>query len=105
MPSSIRGSGCDERRMSVRADTLGEIVVSPQSSSILRDTLRNILRQRSAVVGLALLGFLLFTAVFADVIASRDPDQVLIGLEPGAVRRAPPCIHLLGCPAERPEHL
>jgi peptide/nickel transport system permease protein len=91
--------------MSVQADTLGEIVVSPASSSILRDTLRNVLRQRSAIVGLTLLGLLVFTAIFADIIASRDPNQVLIGLEPGAVRRAAPCIHLLGCPADRPEHL
>src|SRR5689334_17468983 len=91
--------------MSVQADTLGEVFVAPAPSSIWRETLRNILRQRSAVVGLVLLLFLVFVAVFADQIASTDPNQVLIGVEPGAVRRAPPCIHLLGCAADKPEHL
>jgi ABC-type dipeptide/oligopeptide/nickel transport system permease subunit len=90
--------------MSLQAD-LAEPFVAPASSSILRDTLGNVVRQRSAAVGLVLLGLLLFTALFADVIAPTDPTQVLIGIEPGAVRRAPPCIHLLGCAADRPEHL
>ena len=90
--------------MTLQAETLGEPIIAPQSS-IWRDTLRNILRQRSALVGIALLGFLVLTAVFADQIASTDPDAVLIGVEQGAVRRAPPCIHFLGCPVEKPEHL
>ena len=25
--------------------------------------------------------------------------------EPGAVKRSPPCVHLLGCPADKPEHI
>ncbi len=91
--------------MTARSDALGQPLAVPRQTSLLRDTLRNILRQRSAVVGLALLGFLVFTAVFADQIASTDPTAVLIGEESGAVRRAPPCIHALGCAADRPEHL
>jgi peptide/nickel transport system permease protein len=90
--------------MTLQAEVLGEpLVMVAAPSSIWRDTLRNVLRQRSAVVGLLLLAFLVFTALFADLIAPIDPTQVLIG-EPGAVRRAPPCIHVLGCPADRPEH-
>ncbi len=76
-----------------------------QRTGIWRDTMRNVLRQRSAVVGLVLLSFLTFTALFAPIIAPFDPNQVLIGIQPGAVRRAPPCIHALGCPAELPEHI
>ena len=91
--------------MTVQADALGEPLATPGASGIWRDALRNIVRQRSAVVGLTLLGFLLFVAIFADVIATTDPNAVLIGVEPGAVRRAPPCIHLLGCPATIPEHI
>jgi ABC-type dipeptide/oligopeptide/nickel transport system permease subunit len=67
-----------------------------------RETLRNVLAQRSAQVGLVLLIFLVLTAVFADVIAPYDPLDNLNGPgEPG--RRAEPCIHLLGCPADQPE--
>jgi ABC-type dipeptide/oligopeptide/nickel transport system permease subunit len=91
--------------MTVTADALGETLISPAPSSIWRDTLRNIVRQRSAVVGLILLGFLVLVAIFADVIAPIDPNAVLIGVEQGAVRRAPPCIHILGCAADKPEHL
>ena len=35
----------------------------------LRETLRNVFSQRSARVGVIILGFLVFTAVFADIIA------------------------------------
>ncbi|MFL5679172.1 MAG: ABC transporter permease [Chloroflexota bacterium] len=76
-----------------------------QSSNLWRDTIGNVLRQRSAVVGLILIALLVGVAVFADVIATTDPNQVLIGVEPGAVRRAPPCVHALGCPPDKPEHL
>ena len=69
-----------------------------------RTTLRRILRQRSAVIGLLLIGFLCFIAIFADVIANYDPIKVLIGVEDGVKPRLGPCIHLLGCPADQPEH-
>ncbi|HZD56813.1 MAG TPA: ABC transporter permease [Anaerolineales bacterium] len=74
------------------------------SNSLWRVTLRRILRQRSAKIGLAILGFLLLVAIFAPVIAPYDPEQVLIGVEDVKKREAP-CIHLLGCPADRPQHL
>jgi ABC-type dipeptide/oligopeptide/nickel transport system permease subunit len=73
--------------------------------SLLRDTLRNILRQRSAIVGLTVLGFLVLVAIFAGVIAPYDPIQVLLGVEDSAKPRLAPCIHLLGCAASLPEHL
>jgi ABC-type dipeptide/oligopeptide/nickel transport system permease subunit len=53
---------------------------------------------------MTLLGFLTLVAILAPVIAPYDPLQVLIGLEP-VKKRADPCIHLLGCPAEQPQHL
>jgi ABC-type dipeptide/oligopeptide/nickel transport system permease subunit len=67
-------------------------------------TARRLVRQRSAVVGLIILAVLLFTAIFAPVIAPYEPDQVLIGVEDVKKRQAP-CIHLLGCPADQPQHL
>jgi peptide/nickel transport system permease protein len=51
-----------------------------------------------------LIGFLVFIAVFAPVLATHDPNQVLIGIEESAKPRLPPCIHILGCPADQPEH-
>lgn len=71
-----------------------------------RDTFRNILRQRSAVFGLVLIGFFLLVALVAPLIAPFDPDVGMLDLgEVGAVKRAAPCIHLLGCPADQPQHI
>jgi len=81
------------------------LAATRRNSGLWRDTFRNILRQRNAVVGLILLGFLLLTAIFADVIATYPPDQVLIGVEQNVKKSSPPCIHLLGCPASQPEHI
>lgn len=74
------------------------------SNSLWRLTLRRLLKQRSAVVGLTILGILVFVAIAAPVIAPYDPLQPLIGIE-DVRKRQPPCIHLLGCPADQPQHL
>ena len=87
------------------AGLLGDPLATKAPTGIWRDTLRNILRQRNAVVGLILLSILVFGAVFADVLTTNNPDQVLIGIEPGVKKSSPPCIHLLGCPATQPEHI
>ena len=44
-----------------------------RGSSIWRDALGNVLRQRSAIVGLFLLAILVLTAIFAPLIAPQDP--------------------------------
>ncbi len=76
-------------------------------ANIWRDTASGILRQRSAQAGLVILGFLLFLAVFANVIAPFGPtDDIRYLVPPEHVNRlTPPCVHLLGCPASMPEHL
>ena len=73
------------------------------STGIWRDTLRNLLRQRNAVFGGGVMLFFILVAIFADVIATHDPNDVLIGVE-GAKKLAPPCIHALGCPSTQPEY-
>ncbi len=74
-----------------------EIKAKPKS--LWRETLENLLRNQSAVVGLVLLGALLLIAIFAPLIATHDPEKVMIDIpEEGAVKRMDPCIHLLGCP-------
>lgn len=75
-----------------------------RSNSLWRLTLRRIFRQRSAVVGMVILGFLILVAIFADAIAPYNPTDVLIGIEDGVKKRSAPCIHLLGCPEDQPQH-
>ncbi len=78
------------------------------TEGLWRDTVRNLLRQRSAVVGLILLTFLFLVAIFADVIATHDPIQSMLELGEPVSRQRPetltPCVHALGCPTDRPEH-
>jgi len=65
---------------------------------------RRFFRRKSAMVGLGILGLLILTAIFAPAIAPYHPEQVLIGVEQVRKRQAP-CIHLLGCPTDQPQHL
>ena len=82
-----------------------ETVAAPKPSSLRRDTVHNILRQRSAIVGLIILISLIMVAILAPVIAPYDPETSMLDLgEPGK-RGQPPCIHLLGCPADQPQHI
>ncbi|MGC9395453.1 MAG: ABC transporter permease [Anaerolineae bacterium] len=74
-----------------------------RANSLWRLMLRRILRQRSAIIGGVILGILILVAAFAPVIAPYDPEEVLIGVEPVRKRQAP-CIHLLGCPTDQPQH-
>ncbi len=73
-------------------------------ASIWRDTLRRLFHRRSAVLGSVILGALALVAIFAPYIAPYDPVQVLIGHE-DVKKREPPCIHWLGCPADKPQLL
>lgn len=66
--------------------------------------LRRLFRARSGVAGMILLGLLSLVAIFAPLIAPYDPIQVLIGVE-DVKRRAAPCVHILGCPDDKPQHL
>jgi peptide/nickel transport system permease protein len=84
---------------------VAETLASTRPASLWRDTLASVLRQRSAQVGLIILGVLVFMSVFAPLIAPFNPDQTLLGIEPGVVKRSGPCIHLLGCPADQPQHI
>jgi ABC-type dipeptide/oligopeptide/nickel transport system permease subunit len=63
--------------------------------------LRRLFRHTSARLGMFLLGVLLICAIFAEWIAPFDPILPLKGVK----RRDTPCIHLLGCPKDKPQHL
>lgn len=75
-----------------------------RANSLWRLTLRRLFRQRSATIGLILLGILILSAIFAPLIAPYDPEQPLIGIEEVGKREGP-CVHLLGCPPERSQHI
>ncbi|MEK7276383.1 MAG: ABC transporter permease [Chloroflexota bacterium] len=84
----------------LNADSL----LTPRPSSVWRDTFRRLFRRRSALFGLAILSVLTAIAVFAPAIAPYKPEQVLIGIE-DVKKRTAPCLHMLGCPADQPQHI
>jgi len=63
--------------------------------------LRRLFRHPSAQLGMFLLMVLIICAVFAEQIAPFDPIVPLKDVK----RRDTACIHLLGCPADEPQHL
>lgn len=69
----------------------------------LRETVGDLLRQRSAVVGLTILMTFACIAIFADQLAPYGPQKDFLG-EAGVKTRGGPCIHALGCPTDRAEH-
>jgi ABC-type dipeptide/oligopeptide/nickel transport system permease subunit len=87
------------------AETVVEGRPETRPTSLWRDTAASILRQRSAIFGLVILSALVLVAILAPVIATHDPNQALLGIEQGVERRAGPCIHALGCPEDKPQHL
>ena len=56
---------------------------------------------RSAQVGMVILGIMLICAIFAPWIAPYSPTEQFFDVN----RRDPPCVHLFGCPADKPQHL
>ncbi len=86
--------------MSANVAILGEgTKVAPESPT--REAVRRLLHHRSAQVGMIILGLMLFCAIFAKWIAPYNPTLPLNNV----VRRAPPCVHLFGCPADQPQHI
>lgn len=74
-----------------------------QPASLWRTASRRLLQRRSALVGLGILVALISMAVFAPWIAPYDPNKILLDQEDVSPRDRP-CIHLLGCPADQPQH-
>jgi ABC-type dipeptide/oligopeptide/nickel transport system permease subunit len=69
-----------------------------------RVILRRVFRNRLAIIGLIIIFILTFVAIFAPLLTTYDPEMPLIGKE-NVKKRAPPCIHLLGCPEDQPQHI
>lgn len=76
-----------------------------EPSSLFKDAWRHLIQKRSAVVGMTILVILAVVAILAPLIAPFDPEIQLIGKEDGIKKRSGPCIHMLGCPEEKPQHI
>jgi len=75
-----------------------------KGKDLYRTAVGRLFRRRSALVGMGILIMLVLVAIFAPLIAPYNPEQVLIGVE-DVKRRQAPCIHLLGCPEDQPQHI
>jgi peptide/nickel transport system permease protein len=78
--------------------------LSLDSVSLWQITWRRLFRRKSAVVGIVILGILIFIAFTAQWLAPYSPYQPLIGIE-NVEQRESPCIHAFGCPADHPQHI
>lgn len=81
-----------------------ELRFAEQPGAIWRTIWRRLRRRKSGIAGMIIIGFWVLIALFAPLIATHNPTRGMIG-EPGVVRRAPPCIHSLGCSQELPQHI
>ena len=68
-----------------------------------RLALRRFRGRKSGMTGLFLISGLVLVAIFAPLIAPYDPNDDLIG-EQDVTRYQEPCIHILGCPKDQPQH-
>ena len=69
-----------------------------------RLAMRRFRERKSGMVGLFIVSTLILVAIFAPLIAPYDPTETLIGKE-DVTRRSPPCVHVLGCPEDQPQHI
>ncbi len=81
-----------------------EEILTRRPRTPTRDALRALFRTKSAILGMTILFVLVLVAIFAPLIAPYDPNKVLIGVEKIKMRSGP-CIHLLGCPQDQPQHI
>ncbi len=83
--------------------------LSLKSVSLWQVTWRRLFRRLSAVMGLVILGILVFVALTAQWLAPYEPNRSMLDVDnyPSeySKRRTAPCIHMLGCPEEQPQHL
>jgi peptide/nickel transport system permease protein len=77
---------------------------TPPSPGLWGNAFRQLLRKRSAVVGLVMLSILVFVAIFAPLLAPYGPNEVLFG--EGVSPRDDPCIHAFNwCSDEEATHI
>lgn len=73
-------------------------------TSLWRGAWKRLLRRKTGVAGLTIIGLLLIVAVFAPLIAPHDPTKDFID-EGDRMRRDPPCVHIFGCDEDTAQHV
>lgn len=96
--------------MTLQSDTVAKLdpeILSLNSVSLWQITWHRLFRRRSAVVGLIILGILIFIALTAQWLAPYDPTLSMLDVDPPQKikARTAPCIHFLGCPEDQPQHI
>jgi len=76
----------------------------PPAPGLWRGAFSRLIRRKSGVAGLVIIGFIILVAIFAPLIAPFSPTENFIG-EPNTTRRDPPCVHMFGCDEDLPEHI
>ncbi len=79
-------------------------LLTEQPSSQWSLTLKRFRGRTSGMIGLTIVLFLVLVAIFAPLISPYPPNEVLIGKEDVGPREKP-CVHLLGCDPEQPQHI
>lgn len=80
---------------------------SLRSVSLWNITMRRLFRRKSAIIGMVILGILVFIALTAQWLAPYDPILSMLDVDPpqSLPKRSAPCIHLFGCPKDQPQHV
>jgi peptide/nickel transport system permease protein len=90
----------DAEALDLRAETTR----MPETRGLWATAFRELVHKRSAVIGMVMLSVLLVVAVFAPLIAPFSPRDT-VGIDEGTKVRSAPCIHLLGCADDQPQHI
>ena len=97
-PFSRRAAVKQAEEITDQTDLLGK----PSSQWSL--ALKRFRGRTSGMIGLGIVTALVLMAIFAPIIAPYGPNDVLIGKE-DVGPRDPPCVHVLGCSEETPQHV
>lgn len=89
------------RRDDLTKDEDAELLLE-KPTGLWKGAWSRLIRRRTGVVGMIIIGVMLFVAVFAPILAPHDPIDDFIG-EEDVRRREAPCVTLLGC--EGPQHV
>jgi len=81
--------------------------LSLKSVSLWQITWRRLFKRKSAMLGMVILGVMVFVALTAQWIAPYSPTLSMLDAKPpqNLDKRSAPCIHLFGCPADQPQHI
>jgi peptide/nickel transport system permease protein len=81
--------------------------ISLKSVSLWNITMRRLFRRKSAIIGMVILGILIFVALTAPWLAPYDPILSMLDVDPpqSLPKRSAPCVHIFGCPKDQPQHI